>query len=573
MKSKIFLSVFATIASLTMLSSCANDDLSPINDREGEVEVTMTTSLQGELTTYGTSSADGGLKNLAGKNYSVRYIMEVYPKGSDTHVVRMINYKPIESDPQSARSTTFETRLMAAEYNFVFYADIVKEINPSGGVPTDLTAPCYGNRYFWSNKSDDDAQHAVLIKTTEYGETAESGSLKSISANSNQYSQNENHGSLEQYDIYTCKESVDLRNENSHSFTLRRPFAKLRLVTTDEEDLDVDKVPDWNRTVVTMRSSDNNNQLNNTYNAVDGSFSNNGKGSYWEAYFQTTNAQGNEIYDNEASNGERTLGVIYVPVSNGSYNLNFQITTNKGNTKLIDNLPINVENVPLVANKLTTIKGKLLTKKFVSEIIIDDEFEDPETSIEFGKEAANQESLMSSLTGQSEKITYTGNVTKADGLTLDFTNLTRSEPIYEAGNTSVLTLNIGSIEEGAVITILGGANAPKEVVLNTGAKCSVRANLTNTRVTLGGSSYKNLVYNCAMFPTKPTFPIDAIFVVNNDRANIPRPSNNSDMHKFILSDDFKISQKTCNHENDSEISSWFENNTEKSAWDYVEEVK
>ncbi|MCM1093721.1 MAG: hypothetical protein NC421_07180 [Lachnospiraceae bacterium] len=444
MKSKIFLSVFATIASITMLSSCANDDLSPINDREGEVEVTMTTSLQGELTTYGTSSADGGLKNLAGKGLSVRYIMEVYPKGSDTHVVRMINYKKIESDPESARSTTFETRLMAAEYNFVFYADIVRSISLSGGIPEGLSTPCYGNRYFFSNT---DETSDVLIQP-DHNKDAVNGSLKSIRATNNA-DPYYNHTSTEQYDIYTCKENVDLRQESSRSFTLKRPFAKLRIITTDSDELDENMVPDWNQTVVNINSSDATNKINNEYNAVEGTYSETDRG-YWLAFNQTTNANGTEIYDNEATDGEkageRTLGVFYLPVSNGSYNLNFEITTRKANTTIIDNLPINVENVPLVANKLTTIKGKLLTKKFVSEIIIDDEFEDPETSIELDKEAANQESLMSSLTGQSERITYTGNVTKADGLTLDFTNLTRSEPVYEAGNTSVLTLNISSIE-------------------------------------------------------------------------------------------------------------------------------
>lgn len=58
--------------------------------REGMVDVVMTTSMPQELQSYGVSSAEGGLKNLEDKGYSVRYIMEVYPKGSTTKVQRMI---------------------------------------------------------------------------------------------------------------------------------------------------------------------------------------------------------------------------------------------------------------------------------------------------------------------------------------------------------------------------------------------------------------------------------------------------------------------------------------------------
>lgn len=455
--------------------------------------------------------------------------------------------------------------MLAAKYRFVFYADIVRDVDfKESGKPDDLDAKCRGNQYFLSNV---DENSTVLYRpTTDDG--TQIGDLQTIIPANNANSVY-GHTSIEQYDVYTCTDELDLRNETSKNFTLKRPFAKLRIITTDADSELLSGVK-WNQTIVSLAGEN----LNNSFNALTEETTLNGRTYYTTAY-KTRTAEIDSY--GEDKNGEKTLCVFYIPVSDSkSCNLDFTVTAKSGSTTIADAVPYQVDNVPLSRNKVTTIKGKLLTKKVVNSItIVDgfDGFESPDEDYVIGKEAADQESLMASLTGASEEITYTGIVTNEDGLTLDFTNLTRSEPKYEAGNSSVLTLNIGSIDEGAVITILGGENAPKEIVLNTGAKCSVRANLTNTRVTLGGSAYKNLVYNCAMFPTKPTFPIDAIFVVDNDRANVPRPSNNSAMHKFYLGADFKVSVKGCNHDTDNEISSWFENNSDKSAWDYVGEVK
>lgn len=561
------MAIFATAA--IGLSSCS-DDMAPDSPKyDGEVNVVLTTSLPSELTTYGNTSAEGGLKNLAGKGYSVRYVMEVYPKGSNEHVVRMINYKPIETNPESASSTSFETRLMAAEYNFVFYADIVREITLSGGIVEGLTTPCYGNRYFFSNQ---DETSDVLIQPS-YSELPTEGSLKSIKATSNADAYY-NHTSTEQYDIYTCKENVDLRYENTHSFTLKRPFAKLRIITTDSDELEADKTPTWSQTVVTLQSSDSDNALNNEYNAVEGTYSSNGR-SYWGAFYQTTEAKNTETYDEEEPNGEkageRTLGVFYLPISNGSYNLNFSITTHKNGTKIIEDLPISVENVPLVANKLTTIKGKLLTKNFVSEIRIDDGFEE-ETIVPYKKEASSPEELLSVLSGSSETVTYTAPVKANEGLEIDFSKaVTRASAIYEEGNNATLTLIIPSIEENAVITIKGEVNSPKKIVLNTTGKCSVRANLpTTTTIKLGSSSYRYLVYNCFLNKEPSNnLSVDAFFFVDNGKAG---DFYSITSHSYALNEDFTINEKVCYHSNcDFNFLGYFDNpeNKDKTVWDFV----
>lgn len=131
MKKKLFFfaSLLTAAAATLGLTSCSNEMAPDQPMRSGEVDITMTTSLPQELQSYATTSAEGGLKNLEGvEGLAVRYIMEIYPKGSETAVQRMITYKNLTADGDY-RTASFSTRLLAAEYNFVFWADIVRESN------------------------------------------------------------------------------------------------------------------------------------------------------------------------------------------------------------------------------------------------------------------------------------------------------------------------------------------------------------------------------------------------------------------------------------------------------------
>lgn len=593
---KKFCYILAIIATVTIgLSSCS-DDMTPDSPKyEGEVDVIMTTSIPSDLTTYAdedgnTSSKKGGIQNLANKGFSVRFIMEVYPKGSDKLVARKINYNPINDDLDAARSTSFSTRLTAAEYNFVFYADIVREINLNGGLPIGITSnTCYGNRYFFSNTTNNLEDKIDVLVQPKYMEDPVEGSLKSIRATRNA-DYNYNHTSLEQYDIYTCKEVVNLRDEASHSFTLKRPFAKVRLVTTDVNELEEDKIPDWNLTAVSLNSSNSEEDLNNEYNAVDDSFSYTDRG-YWMSFYQTTkegsnNTLNTDIYEDEEVNGEhygeRTLAVFYLPVSNGSYNLNLAISTHKGSisNKIIDNFSISADNVPLAPNKLTTIRGNLLTQRFVSTITIDDDFELFE-NFDLPSEVNNASEVQGALSGNTQTITVLNKVTKEDGLSINFTTLTRSEPEYkyDVNNSSVLTLNLPNVEAGAVISIKGGLNAPKQIIVNNGGKCSILIDSEYSETVLAGSDYGYLVYNKKISyqnaKNKPN--VDAFLIVDNG-TGLQYPKN-SDYHRILLNTDFNLKEPAeCKKHTEncsliSTIQSWQASNSGKTVWDFVEANK
>lgn len=576
MKKKLFFfaSLLTAAAATLGLTSCSNEMTPDQPIREGMVDVVMTTSMPQELQSYGVSSAEGGLKNLEDKGYSVRYIMEVYPKGSTTKVQRMIKYVPM-SEGGSYRTTSFETRLLASEYNFVFFADIVRQVNaypyndpnPYPG----LNKPYYANRYFFSNT---DESSDVLIRPTDVN-TAVAGDLQTICASIAATDTFQNPY-LEMYDAYSCSEAVDLRIEpTTQSFTLKRPFAKLRLITTDADKLLT--TPDWSKSRVDITVSD----IPTGFNALTGASVNVADRGYWNGGIQALNS---DLYSNENEKAsEKTISVFYLPVPANGQNLTFKmdIKDASGNY-LAQRVSLEVQNVPLVGNKLTTIKGNLLSKNATFNVTIDDEFEkDDEGNIIdneiFVGEVSSEQELKAALTGGSDVITYSGKVTKEQGFELDFTNLERTAPIYKEGNDATLSLTLSNVEEGAVITVKGNANSPKVLQLNTNTKCSVRMDFpSTTTVALNGESFKYLVYNCPMTrKVKPS--VDALFCVSS-KANWFLPSNRTTFHRIALNEDFSLNAEACANANSHEnkecnffgnLQTWLNSNSGKTVWDFV----
>lgn len=524
---KQIVSVMA-IAILTCISfsSCSNDVVSDEPMRSGNVDITMTTSLPQELQSYATTSAEGGLKNLEGvEGLAVRYIMEIYPKGSETAVQRMITYKNLTSDGDY-RTASFSTRLLAAEYNFVFWADIVRESNtiPYNQTLEGLETPIYGNSYFYSNKNLSGEALEALYRPTDVS-VSEKGDLKTI--HSSGVGAAVSPVSSEMYDGYTCAKEVDLRVEpTTHSFTLKRPFAKLRVVATDKADELIMK-PDWDKSLLKILPDCN---IPNRFNALTGTATSDSNvgGGYWCSYYVTSGTYENETGD------EHTIGVFYLPVSTSSYNLTFDMGITTGETATYNKL--SVENVPLVANKLTTIKGKILSKKTDVTITIEDPFVEPGIDVEVGKEASTVNDLKAAMTGKDETITYTGKVTKDNGFELDFTNVARTNPVYAEGNTATLTLAFASIEDGAVLTFKGD-NAPKTLCIKTDTKCSLRINLSKTDINYDGSTYKYIVTNagCKSYKTGVTY--EAMFKAGKAGGFY---SENDDFHLFEINSDFTV---------------------------------
>lgn len=532
MKKKLFFfaSLLTAAAATLGLTSCSNEMTPDQPNREGMVDVVMTTSLPQELQSYATTSAEGGLKNLEGvEGLAVRYIMEIYPKGSETAVQRMITYKNLTSDGDY-RTASFSTRLLAAEYNFVFWADIVRESNtiPYNQTLEGLETPIYGNSYFYSNKNLSGEALEALYRPTDVN-VSEKGDLKTI--HSSGVGAAVSPVSSEMYDGYTCAKEVDLRVEpTTHSFTLKRPFAKLRVVATDKADELIMK-PDWDKSLLKILPDCN---IPNRFNALTGTATSDSNvgGGYWCSYYVTSGTYENETGD------EHTIGVFYLPVSTSSYNLTFDMGITTGETATYNKL--SVENVPLVANKLTTIKGKILSKKTDVTITIEDPFVEPGIDVEVGKEASTVNDLKAAMTGKDETITYTGKVTKDNGFELDFTNVARTNPVYAEGNTATLTLAFASIEDGAVLTFKGD-NAPKTLCIKTDTKCSLRINLPKTDINYDGSAYKYIVTNAGCKTKREGAVYEVMFRAGNGSGFYSYTDTDYDeSHLFKINADFTL---------------------------------
>lgn len=559
------------LAIITMLgfTSCSNDLEPQAPTREGEVDIFVTTSLPQELQTYSTTSSEGGLKNLEGQNLTVRYIMEIYTKDSKTLVKRMFAYRPLDSNQGDYRSASFETRLLASEYNFVFWADIVKTATsiPYGQALSGLDASqYYANAYFFSNV---DEESDILYRPIDNNATVV-GDLKTIIAS--RVGAAAAPISSEMYDGYSCTELVDLRTEaTSRSFVLKRPFAKLRIITTDADKLQAN--PDWSKTTAIVTQTT---ELPTVFNAVTGEAeSQEGTYGYWELFTVKADTYSQENVENSGT--DRTLGVFYFPKPAKSQNMSFKFGIyDSANNSLAENLTLSVENVPLVANKLTTIKGNLLSTNATVTIEIKDDFIGDESTIIVNKEAATPEELYEALSGESQAITYTSRVPKSEGLTLDFSNNTRSTSVYTPGNSAILKLNIPNIEDGAVITILGNGTMPKSIVLNTGSKCSLRVKANQAYIQLAGKSYGNIVYNCRVDQYYNDFEptVDAFLIAEGDyRTSYFFPSN-EDFDMLVLDSSFNLTSECDVHAPCTlvdAIKKYISNNSGNNVFDFVGE--
>lgn len=583
MKNYILIATMALV-SIFAFSSCSNDVDEPVVNREGEVTTSISVGLPQALQTYAVTSAEGGLANLTDKNLKIRYIMEVYPKNSTVMAKRMIGYKNLDGSDDSKTFTFSNIRLVAAEYNFVFWADIVRystQVDVAAGADLNNLIPVadgvYGNRYLVTPSVaegsilEDDA--AIIAYNTDVSDHYELTNLQNIQV-ANRCDGHFKPVNGEMNDAYRNVTTINLCNDAPiGKITLTRPFAKLRVITTDANVLKGQGI-DWKEVDVRPTFST---EIPSTFNVL----TNEATGSIPSSSFVALQATLDEYTSENESETNKTVGVWYYlePTETPNATLNVSVP----DLTPFGGIDISVSTVPLVENKLTTIKGKLFSKQTDITIEIDDQFVGG-TEIVLDKEASTPEELMASLTGESEQIKYTGRVTKAQGLTLDFTNLTRSNPVYQVGNTSVLALNIPNIEDDATITIIGSENVPGTIAINNGSKCSIRVNAEHTQLLLGGTSYGMLVYNCGLEynETKPS--IDVFFPVDNGKASVFGPANSKTYHRILLNLDYTLPEeavckaaklhtdKTCDYI-DTVLAPWLESNSGKTVWDFVKEYQ
>ena len=311
------------------LASCQNDPEGFDVTVNGEVSTKVTVNLaddSGTRATAGTDSAYSAIENgvVAKDDYTLRYILQVFDK-ENAAVAKAMDYK--YSD---ASTIAFDVRLVPGRpYRFVVWADIVNAADVEDGVK------CEDNHYAIGN----DLRYISLIDTPENPWIAMD----------------------ETRDAYTGYADVDNYTSTSGiEIELKRPFAKLRVITNDIKELfsgnPCKAVVDYDTPHY------------NAFNAFSATYS--GEVDKVHTYEIDTYTS-----EDPTTTGKQTLFADYFFATTEQKAIQFSLSVYEdvNKEKLIRTTNFNTD-IPAQRNYLTTITGNVLTDGNKVNVEIEDEF-------------------------------------------------------------------------------------------------------------------------------------------------------------------------------------------------------
>lgn len=395
---------FLALAALILgMVSCQNDFDGANVGKKGEVDFTLSVAVpEMETRAAGGDSAVGGLQNIDLENaFDIRYILEVYDAKGELAKERMYSFE------DSASTTTFNLRLVPGRpYTFVVWADFVPEIQGERDLAAD-----YDNHY----------------------ETSEG--LTAVQVIENKWTTID-----ESRDAYTGKHyEADFRSTSTINVTLTRPFAKLRVVTTDIKELYGELMPK------TVKVNYLNTYFYNQFNALKQDVE--GK----------PEAAGEKVVDLETmtytgedpkGNGKMTLFADYFFRATDD-RVMFTMDVVDNTDQVIPTVVFNT-NIPVQRNYLTTVMGPILTDSNNITVTIDDAFEGYHNI--GGNVVTTNEELKAALTQNVENISV---VLGAD-LTYDIAAWDK----FKMGGDKTKTITISGVQpEPETLTRAAAAGA------------------------------------------------------------------------------------------------------------------
>ena len=334
---KILLPILA-LGGLLFASSCQMDE-PDAGTLTGEVDFSITAGIPAGITTYSPDDGKafshlGGINNVTG-DYVLRFILEVYDGNA-------VAYKEIKYlDDFSNPNVTFNPRLLAKEYDFVFWADFVAK--PSEGSTTV-------NDLYYSTSN---GLTAISYKDNVTGSVL----------------------TTDLVDAYYAKEDVNLtQSSQSLQVTLQRPFGKIRLLATDNPVNPVDMA----NTTATITFKEGT-TVPNTFNALTG------EASEPEPFLSVTGYTFNAINETKPVVTDHSLtsayllGQTYFFGSPSSTAYDMTVTVRNGDTQIGHR---ELTNIPVSANKLTTVIGNFYTNEGNIDVIVEDDFGSGEVVID-----------------------------------------------------------------------------------------------------------------------------------------------------------------------------------------------
>lgn len=466
------------------LAACQNDPEGLNVNADGTVNTTLSVTLP-EATRAGSDV--GGLTHFNPATHDIRYILEVYNDAGKL-------VKERDTKLSDAGEVVFDLRLIPnRNYNFVVWADFVEN---------GSKADCY------------------------YNTDAEGAGLRNVSVVEGKWT-----AMNELRDAYTgVKRIEDYYSGSTIDLTLTRPFAKLRVVTTDIDEL-YGILPE--KVQVEYRTD--------VYRGFD-AFAAEAKNASAKAFEYYTLKN---VYDDFNDTVNRTLFTDYLfGTAKGSIQFDMYIGYNdQGSTTTLNF----TTEIPVERNYLTTVKGNLLTDDNDFTVTIDESFAGYNN--DGGNVVTTNEELMDALTQNVENIA----VVLGANLTYDVSawknkmggDKTKTITISGVENTRAaepytLTFNLTDSDWSNVLA--NGTLVLKNLNINTSGyntghwkrdhlnfNCDVEIeNVTSTPIELGGNSVvKNLTINNAYSDTYALWigtrgqeiNIDGLVINSTDNGN------------------------------------------------------
>ena len=339
---------FLALAALVLgLASCQTDTVNGVKvDAYGEAPVTIQVGLPADVTrAAGNDSALGAIGNVDMTKYDIRFILEVYDKDNALAKERQV----VSGDDTSA---SFTLRLVPGrDYKFVAWADFVSE-----GSKDDL--------HYNTNKNAGGLKKNITLLG--------------------------DHNAMDETrDAYTEMFYVEkFDSKSTIEMTLTRPFAKLRVVTTDMNEL----YSDLTGVTVTYTTD-----LYSTFNALTQTADNVCSVQKVVTYDDNTIYYAGE----PTADGKMTLYADYL-FGAADNKVRFTMDVDDETDCTIPQIVFNTD-IPVQRNHLTTIYGPVLTDANNVTVIIDKDFAQPDIDVDM-VEIKTAADLAAALTANKENI-------------------------------------------------------------------------------------------------------------------------------------------------------------------------
>ena len=279
-------SLYGLLCGTLMLASCSSDE--PTAPSAQKVEASFSLNIAGEVATRAGGSIDsslGGAQNLGAEN--LNYILALYEVGENDALILSDFCQVSDRDGDGERFSPMVT--LGKTYMMVALA------------------------HFGDKRNIADADKADYLKTMQI----------------------ENIVNSEAEDFYVATKTARFTVDNlQHALTLKRPYAKLRIVATD-----------WNQSAIQGVTIDYSaNTLFSQFNALTNQFS-------IDSATKTISAS---QYNTSDAATAKTIVADYFPVNADTYLSDVKVTVKFENDSTFSRT---FNNIPLQRNALTTLSG------------------------------------------------------------------------------------------------------------------------------------------------------------------------------------------------------------------------